>query len=183
LNFFPLKLGGENDELLYSLDEQIDFVEEDFPPEFFEHTTSDLKHLLAELRRQRSTSEAALETQQLRANREQQQRQQFKQTILRIIFPYDRLVMQAVFKPTDEIESVAKVIGKYIHHSNIVLFVAPPKTILDRKSNLYDLKLVPCGIIYCTPIDDQQPLIRNEFRNVLTEFSNVALHALNKNVK
>lgn len=178
INFLP---NGENDELLYSLDEQIDFVEEDLPPEFFEHTASDLKHLLAELRRQRSSDDQALETKQLRANREQQKRQQFKQTILRIIFPYDRLVMQAIFKPNDSIELIAKVIDKYIHHhSNINLFVAPPKTILDRQSNLFDLKLVPCGIIYCTPLNDKQPLIRDEFRNCLTTFSNVVIHALNK---
>uniref|UniRef100_A0A6P6Y5K4 Integral membrane protein GPR155-like n=1 Tax=Dermatophagoides pteronyssinus TaxID=6956 RepID=A0A6P6Y5K4_DERPT len=178
INFLP---NGENDELLYSLDEQIDFVEEDLPPEFFEHTASDLKHLLAELRRQRSNDDQALETKQLRANREQQKRQQFKQTILRIIFPYDRLVMQAIFKPNDSIELIAKVIDKYIHHhSNINLFVAPPKTILDRQSNLFDLKLVPCGIIYCTPLNDKQPLIRDEFRNCLTTFSNVVIHALNK---
>lgn len=43
---------GENEEVLYSLDEATGFVEENIPDEFFDHSASDLRYLLAELRKQ-----------------------------------------------------------------------------------------------------------------------------------
>lgn len=153
---------------------------EEIAEDFFDLTASDLKHLLSELKKVQ-TNEEMLETKEQRENRLLLERKRYKKTILRVIFPDDKLVLQLMFTPEDLINDVFKIVTKYTQHSDIHLFVVPPKTILSMESNLYDLKLVPCGTIYCASNkSDRLEIIREEFKNNIYTFSQVTQYAFNR---
>lgn len=155
-------------------------LHEDIPEDFFELTADDLKHLLSELKKIQ-INEEMLETKEQRENRKLLERKRYKKTILRIIFPYDKLVLQLMITPDNLVNDVYKIVTKYTRHSDIHLFVVPPKTILSKDSNLYDLKLVPCGILYCASnTGDHLEIIRDEFKSKVYTYSQVTHYAFKR---
>jgi len=116
-------------------------------------------------------SDTLLETGKMREERERVERNKFDQTIIRVVFPYDKLILQAFFKPGDPISVIIDVVKKYIDDGDIYLFTAPPKEILLLDTKLIDLKLVPTGLIYCgTKQNNSQGVIKEQFRVLTTPF-------------
>ena len=124
-----------------------------------------------------------LELRATREKREWTEINKFGLTIIRIIFPYDRLILQSFFKPSDTIDVVAKVVKKYTKTDIIHLFTAPPKIILSNSATLAQLKLVPNGSIYCSSNDSNNhstPLIQDKFSKRINSFSIASRIALNQ---
>lgn len=112
-----------------------------------------------------------LETQKLREKRKEEKEMKYSNTILRIVFPYDQLIFQGIFKPTDTIADVINVLANFTIVNDIYLFCAPPKSILKLKDSLFDLNLVPSGSIYCASQTKQQSLIKEDFQTKVSPFS------------
>lgn len=109
-----------------------------------------------------------METRKIKEEKEKQKQAKFGKTLLRIVLPYDRLVFQAVFKPTDTIGTVLAVLTKYTKHNKVYLFVAPPKAILSETATLYESNLVPNGSIYLGSTEHQEALLKQEYTDKLT---------------
>lgn len=100
------------------------------------------------------------------------ERQKYAHTIIRLVLPYDRLVLQALFKPNATVEDILTVLRKYTHPQtdSLYLFTAPPKTVLSNQCTLFDLNLVPSGLVYCGSCQNNATMIAQQFKDCLTAF-------------
>ena len=129
-----------------------------------------------------------LETEKLREERLQRERAKYPKTIIRVLFHADRLVLQALFKPTDTVAELMAMVARYItadcSPGSFHLFTAPPKVILAPETSLFDLKLVPSGLVYfgSTAAGPTSPVISPQFSgNLVTPYAvaaNLSLHQL-----
>lgn len=131
---------------------------------------SELK--LLHVSHRKGSSENALETKQQREERERNQLSRFEQSIIRVVFPFDRLVLQAIFNTTDSIQTVLNTLAKYTTYGDLYLFTAPPKNVLAGSCRLNELRLVPSGLVYCnsTQNTNNQPMIIEEFKSKTTSY-------------
>lgn len=72
----------------------------------------------------------------------------YKSTVIRVCFPVDRLVFQAVFKPTDTVRDVMQTLSDYLTIQDFYLYTVPPKRHLKPESTLFDAELVPAALIH-----------------------------------
>ncbi|XP_055680701.1 tether containing UBX domain for GLUT4 [Lutzomyia longipalpis] len=148
-----IRIIGEHDAVIFSLDSTQRMQERDLPDSFFDLTIDDVRLLLRDLKDQaKSLDDAPLLTAQLREmenNRKVLKLLQYKKTIIRIQFP-DRHVLQATFNPIDTIEGVRNVVRKHLENPVIAfyLFTTPPKQILPPNSRLVELQCVPQAVIH-----------------------------------
>jgi len=67
------------------------------------------------------------------------------------------------------------VVRQYVENGDIYLFTTPPRQILPPDAQLFDMQLVPTGLIYCgsnaKPDGGQKGLIKEEFKAKLTPFA------------
>lgn len=128
-----------------------------------------------------------LETEKLREERLKRERAKYPKTILRVLFHADRLVLQGLFSPTDTVADVMTMVGKYINTNNhFHLFTAPPRVTLSPDTSLFDLKLVPTGLVYFGSNAGAftLPVISPQYSSLVTPYSiaaNLSLHQL-KNI-
>ncbi|GAB0099421.1 UBX domain [Sergentomyia squamirostris] len=148
-----IKIIGDNDAVIFSLDSAQRVQERDLPDSFFDLTIDDVRLLLRDLKDQvKSLDDAPLMTAKLRDMENDQKilkLLQYKKTVIRIQFP-DRHVLQATFNPIDTIETVTNLVRKHLEDPNLSfhLFTTPPKEILPLKSRLVELKCVPQAVIH-----------------------------------
>lgn len=84
-----------------------------------------------------------LETQKMREERLHREEKKYEFTIIRVLFPFDHLIMQTTFKPTDTIEQLRDLVKRFVTVDDFYLYTAPPKKVLDLKSTFLKEKLVP----------------------------------------
>lgn len=88
-----------------------------------------------------------LETQKIREQRLLREEKKYEFTIIRVSFPFDHLILQTTFKPTDTIEQLHNLVKRFVDVSDFYLYTAPPKKVLDLKSTFFKEKLVPAALI------------------------------------
>lgn len=88
-----------------------------------------------------------LETQKIRDQRLLREEKKYEFTIIRVSFPFDHLVLQTTFKPTDTIEQLLGLVKRFVDVQDFYLYTAPPKKVLDAKSTFFKEKLVPAALI------------------------------------
>jgi tether containing UBX domain for GLUT4 len=126
-------------------------------------------------------SENLLETKQQRERREQNKHNKYESTVIRICFPYDKLVLQAVFKPEDTINDAIKVINSHLKDNvkDFYLYSSPPKNILKLDSTLMDLNLVPAALIHFgVKSMSTESVLKPELKEKITSYKLAAKIAL-----
>lgn len=72
----------------------------------------------------------------------------FTRALIRVKFP-DGTVLQAFFSPREKVSDVISYFAQYLKtKSDMYLFMAPPKKILEEDMSLEDAKLLPCVRLY-----------------------------------
>jgi len=169
-------LGGNNCEILFKMSDLPKVSRKELPDEFYETTKDDLMHVLNDLRRQQvGNQQKLLETQQMREQKRKEQINKYKSTVVRVCFPNEKLVFQAIFKPTDTIEDVKRVLKHYITSVDFYLYTVPPKRILKSGSNLYESQLVPAALIHFgLHSSESKHVIKEEYKSKLSSYKSAA---------
>ena len=112
----------------------------------------------------------------MREQKRMEQMNRYKKTVIRICLPNDKLVFQAVFKPTDSVEDIKRVIKQYITSDDFYLYTVPPKRVLKAESSLFDSDLVPAALIQIgfNSGDNHQNLVKEEFKSKLSSYKSAA---------
>uniref|UniRef100_A0A1L8DSK0 Putative tug ubiquitin-like domain protein n=1 Tax=Nyssomyia neivai TaxID=330878 RepID=A0A1L8DSK0_9DIPT len=157
-----IRIVGENDAVIFSLDSAAPRVQEkDLPDSFFDLTIDDVRLLLRDLKDQaKAMDDAPLLTAKLREmenDRKVLKLLQYKKTIIRIQFP-DRHVLQATFNPIDTLECVTNLVRQHLQNPQLDfhLFTTPPKRILPLESRLVELQCVPQAVIHFGTEQDEK---------------------------
>lgn len=138
--------------------------------DFFEITREDVRLMYGDLQAQKSNLEdRPLETQKLRDQRLSKEEKRYDFTIIRLSFPFDHLVLQAVFKPSDTIEELVNLVKQFVNVDDFYLYTAPPKKVLDNKSTFLKEKLVPAALIQFG--GNQKAVIKDEFKQQISSFA------------
>lgn len=137
--------------------------------DFFEVTREDIRAMYSDLQAQKSNLEdRPLETQKLREQRLSKEEKKYDYTIIRLSFPFDHLVLQASFKPSDTIEELINLVKEFVNVDDFYLYTAPPKKVLDNKNTFLKEKLVPAALIQFG--GNQTAVIKSEFKEQISSF-------------
>ena len=122
-----------------------------------------------------------LETKQMREKRRREQMMKYKSTVVRVCFPYDKLVFQAIFKPNDTIKDVMRVLTDYLNVQDFNLYTVPPKHNLKPESTLLESELVPAALIHIGLDSSKsgQTVIKDQFKSKLSSYKSAAKVAAN----
>ncbi|XP_054160351.1 tether containing UBX domain for GLUT4-like [Oppia nitens] len=163
-------LGDNHNGILFEMSDLPKMKEIEFPDDFFEVTKDDMVYVLNDLQKQQQENRHKMfETKQMREKRERERMLRYKSVVVRICFPNDKLVYQAIFKPDDTVASVLKIASNYVKTNNFYLFTTPPKCRLKAESTLYSCGLVPAALIHFGS-DSSTLVIKEEFKNRITSY-------------
>ena len=112
-----------------------------------------------------------LETQKIREQRLAREEKKYDFTIIRVSFPFDHLVLQTTFKPTDTIEQLLDLVKRFVVVNDFYLYTAPPKKVLDAKSTFFKEKLVPAALIQFG--GHQKCVLNDQCKQQISSFVNV----------
>lgn len=124
-----------------------------------------------------SLEERPLETQKLREQRLLKEEKKYEFTIIRLQFPFDRLILQTTFKPTDSIEQLANLVKEFVDVNDFYLYTAPPKKVLDNHSTFFKEKLVPAAVVQFG--GHQKCVINEGLKQNISSFINVVSYTEN----
>ncbi|CAG2169311.1 unnamed protein product [Oppiella nova] len=172
-------LGDNNEGIFISISDLPKVMKIDYPDNFYETTQDDLVTVLKGLRQQQG--ERMMETKQMREQRKRNEMLRYKSTVVRICFGNDKLIFQAIFKPTDTVDTVMRTVSSYVIPNQFYLYTTPPKHELNAGSTLFDSNLVPAAVVQfgsksCKPEDK---MIRHEFLDKISSYKSAAKIALN----
>eukprot|EP00088_Acartia_fossae_P049615 TRINITY_DN5479_c0_g1_i5.p1 TRINITY_DN5479_c0_g1~~TRINITY_DN5479_c0_g1_i5.p1 ORF type:complete len:533 (+),score=106.03 TRINITY_DN5479_c0_g1_i5:71-1669(+) len=168
---------GPNEALIFSSDGSVKFtLPDDGDDDFFEHTLEDVKGRYKALRLEmKEIGEGDdLLTSDMRAAREEGEKLallgRYKSSLVRILFP-TRHTVQGVFKPHTTIGEIKDWLRPLLINADLIfqLYIVPPRTVLDEKSSLLDLGLVPASLIhFSVPDSDLQEVLKPEYLETLS---------------
>ena len=122
-----------------------------------------------------ANSEKPLETKQMKEQKKRERMEKYKSTVIRVCLPNDKLVFQAIFKPTDTVKDVMQVLSRYMTVTDSYLYTVPPKRELKPESTLFESELVPAAVIHFgTKSSVAQNLIKEEFKSKISSVKSVA---------
>ncbi|CAG0921265.1 unnamed protein product [Notodromas monacha] len=128
--------------------------------DFFQHTVNDVKYLYRALKSEREAmEEAPLMTAEQRKERERQRKLAAcgGVCILRIRFP-DKIVLQSLFSPEDNIGAVKARVRKFLQNPNtsFFLYVTPPRRVLSDQDTLISSGCCPTSLLFFGTDDTEQ---------------------------
>ena len=112
-----------------------------------------------------------LETNKIREQRLAREEKKYEFTIIRVSFPFDHLVLQTTYRPTDTIEQLHDLVKRFVDVNDFYLYTAPPKKVLDAKSTFFKEKLVPAALIQFG--GHQKCVLNAECKQQISSFVNV----------
>lgn len=112
-----------------------------------------------------------METQKLREQRLSKGGKKYGFTIIRLSFPFDHLILQTTFGPSDTIEELFKLAKEFVNVDDFYLYTAPPKKVLDTKSTFLKERLCPAALIQFG--GHQNAVLRDDYRRQVSSFVNV----------
>lgn len=165
----------DRDIVVYSLDEVMMESEhsagDDIPDDFFEVTEYDIRKMWQDLQKQtRNLTEQPLMTQASRRMHLEAEMSRYKRVIVRVQFP-DRLVMQALFRTTETVHALYKVVRENLQVKSLPfeLFTTPPKVVLkDHAKTLVEAQLAPMSLVYFGSEAKQDHYLSNELLDAVS---------------
>jgi tether containing UBX domain for GLUT4 len=145
----------DRETVVYCLDdiepEVIQATAEEIPDEFFEVTEADIRRMWQDMqRRTQEILEQPLLTLSSRQRQLEAKMARYKRVAIRLQFP-DRLVVQALFRPTETVFSLYKFVRDNLIDRSIPfeLYTTPPKTVLkDNTQTIAEADLAPMSLVY-----------------------------------
>lgn len=161
--------------VVYSLDEVLmqseHFAGDEIPDDFFEVTEYDIRKMWQDLQKQtRDLTEQPLMTHASRRMRLEAEMSRYKRVIVRVQFT-DRLVMQALFRTTETVHALYKVVRENLQVKSLPfeLFTAPPKVVLkDHAKTLVEAELAPMSLVYFGSEAKQDHYLSNELLDAVS---------------
>ncbi|XP_054288047.1 tether containing UBX domain for GLUT4 [Macrosteles quadrilineatus] len=182
-----VKYIGDRNAILFSAEAGEPLPPLELPDDFFELKKDDVRALFKELKENREMMEnSPFRTKAVREMEENmamlQRLHSYTKTVLRIQFP-DRLVLQAVFNHSDNVQTVVEFIKQFLHSPDVQfqLYTAPPKCVLKPESTLVEAKLTPRALVYfgAIPTSEETTFLKPSYLTSLTspkQASEAALH-------
>ncbi|XP_050425420.1 tether containing UBX domain for GLUT4 [Adelges cooleyi] len=166
-----IKYLDERETLLFDMMDGTFVTYKDEGDDFYEPTVKDVTLVMRDLKSYRSQLEdGQLCTNAMRVLQKTQNQlnllYQYKKCIVRVHFP-NRLVLQSVFKSTENVSDVISFLRKYLVDGSMEfhLFTAPPKIILNPEETLLECGCVPSAMVHfssMTESDHLKPELREK---------------------
>ncbi|KAL3526145.1 hypothetical protein ACH5RR_014517 [Cinchona calisaya] len=115
------------------------------PNDFYEFTAEDYYRVMATKR-----EDKFLKTRKIREAEEAARRSRITKAVIRVRFP-DNYTLEAVFHPTETIQSLVDLLMKVISHPEVPFYIyttPPKKQIKDTSQDFYSAGFLPGAIVY-----------------------------------
>ncbi|CDP16653.1 unnamed protein product [Coffea canephora] len=122
-----------------------DVLDNEEPDDFYEFTAEDYFRLMATKK-----EDNFLKTKKIREAEEAARRSRITKAVIRVRFP-DNYTLEAVFHPTEQIQSLVDLLMKVIIHPEVPFYIyttPPKKQIKDTSQDFYSAGFLPGAIVY-----------------------------------